>query len=65
MDKNLVFSTFDPRPRLLTLDLDLRTSTYDPRPSTYDPLPMTLDPRHSTITQTQNLSVSKLVKTAI
>ena len=23
MDKNLVFSTFDPRPRLLTLDLDL------------------------------------------
>ena len=37
MDKNLVFSTFDPR--LLTLDLDFWPSTYDPR--------------HSTITQTQ------------
>ena len=57
MDKNLVFfdfrpSTFDPRPRLLTLDLDFRPSTYDPRPSTYDPRPSTYDPRPSTITQT-------------
>jgi hypothetical protein len=53
-------SAFDPRPRLLTLDLgfrpstyDPRPSTYDPRPSTYDPRPSTYDPRHSTITQTQ------------
>jgi hypothetical protein len=51
INKKLIFpiefrpSTFDPRPRLLTLDLDFRTSTYDPRPSTYDPRRMTLDPR--------------------
>ena len=59
-------STFDPRPRLLTLDFRPSTSTFDPRlmtggtPMTLDPRPMTLDllpstydPRHSTITQTQ------------
>jgi hypothetical protein len=38
MDKNLVFSTFDPR--RLTLDLDFWPST-----STFDPRLMTLDPR--------------------
>jgi hypothetical protein len=71
--KNVVFlnfdfrpSTFDPRPRLLTLDFRPSTSTFDPRPMTggppmtLDPRPMTLDllpstydPRPSTITQTQ------------
>jgi hypothetical protein len=43
IDKNQVFSTFDPR--LLTLDLDFwpSTSTLDLWPSTYDPRPSTLD----------------------
>ena len=45
--KNLVFSTFDPRPRLLTLDF--WPSTFDPRLLTLDFWPSTFDPRLLTL----------------
>jgi hypothetical protein len=64
-----ISSIFDPRHRLLTLDLDFLPSTFDLRPrfstSTFeprpqllnlDPRPVTHDPRHSTITQTRTLT---------
>jgi hypothetical protein len=46
-----ISSIFDPRHRLLTLDLHFRPSTFDPRPrfstSTFEPRPqlLNLDPR--------------------
>jgi hypothetical protein len=61
MDKNLVFSTFDPR--LLILDFWPSTSTFDPRlltldfrTSTLDLWPSTLDRRPSTLDHYPNSS---------